>query len=62
MKRSLKVLGLTLLVVFTLVLASCGGDDSGGGDQFLGSFTGDCPRGPLGYWDCNMTWDQDCWQ
>ena len=61
MQRWLFQFGLILLVVLALLLGSCGGD---GDDDapVLGRFTGECPRGPLGFWDCNMTWDQECWQ
>lgn len=59
-KRSLKVLCLSLLVVLAVVLASCGGDSED--DPVLGRFTGECPKGPLAFWDCNMTWNQECWQ
>ena len=58
MKKTLKRLGLILLVVLTLALGSCGDDDG----QLLSNFTMDCPQGPLAFWDCNMTWDQECWQ
>lgn len=61
MKRPLRQLALIFLVLIALLLGSCGGD---GGDegQLLSQFTGECPKGPLGFWDCNMTWDQECWQ
>ena len=58
MKKALKLLLLTLLVALLLALISCGGDDG----QLLSNYTGESPKGPLAFWDSNMTWDQDCWQ
>lgn len=58
--RCYRILFCMVVVLATLVLGSCG--DGGDDGQFLASFTGECPRGPLGYWDCNMTWDKECWQ
>lgn len=58
MKRSLSRPVLCLVVVIAVLLGSCGGDND---DSLLGSFTGKCPKGPLGYWDCNMAWDRECW-
>lgn len=59
MPRNLRRLVLGLAVALTLLLGSCGGDND---DPLLASFTGDCSQGPLAFWDCNMTWDQECWQ
>jgi hypothetical protein len=58
MKKALKLLGLTFFLALLLALASCGSDDG----QLLNDFTVDCPSGPLAFWNCNMTWDQQCWQ
>jgi hypothetical protein len=59
--RRYRILLFLVVVLAALSLGSCGGD--GGEDEpVLGRFTGECPRGPLGFWDCNMTWDQECWQ
>lgn len=57
MKRTFRMLALGLLVVLTLALGSCGSDDG-----LLNDYTVDCPKGPLAFWSCNMTWDQQCWQ
>ena len=59
MRRYRFLLSLVAILA-ALFLGSCGGD--GGDEPVLGRFTGECPRGPLGFWDCNMTWDQECWQ
>jgi predicted small lipoprotein YifL len=58
MKKHLKLFGLILLLALLLALVSCGSDDG----QLLSSFTGESPKGPLAFWDSNMTWGQDCWQ
>jgi hypothetical protein len=58
MKKALKLLLLILLVALLVALVSCGSDDG----QLLSNYTLDCPAGPLAFWDCNMTWDQQCWQ
>ena len=58
MKKTLKLLGLILLIAIALALGSCGDDDG----QLLSNYTGESPKGPLAFWDSNMTWDQDCWQ
>jgi hypothetical protein len=59
MEKMRVLLGLSLMLA-VLLLGSCG--DGGDDDRFLGTFTGDCPRGTLAFWNCNMTWDEQCWQ
>ena len=58
MKKALKLLGLILLIALLLALISCGGDDG----QLLSNYIGEVSKGPLAFWDSNMTWDQHCWQ
>lgn len=58
MKKALKLLGLALLVALLLAMGSCGSGDG----QFPRNYTVDCPSGPLAFWDCNMTWDEQRWQ
>jgi hypothetical protein len=57
MKKALKLLGVTRMGALLVALVSCGSDDG----QLWSTYAVDCPAGPLAFWDCNMTWDQQCW-